>query len=196
MNKQTESQKNFEINSIHTSQEDDNKLLQELKKFRLIKAKEKKIPPYCIFHDKTLYEIIDKKPIILSELKRIYGIGNKTIEQYGEEIIKIIKKYKQKISEINQPMQKPSFDDIENKTEQIIDKKLEKNNFLKKISNIASNRAINKNKNNEQYEKKINSTYDEAVVSVDKLLEYEKSVKERDRKRQKENLDWGDGGVY
>ena len=61
-----------------------------MKKYRLNKSKELNYKPYFIFSDKTLEELINKKPKNKVELKQIEGFGDKKIEMYGIDIIKII----------------------------------------------------------------------------------------------------------
>ncbi|MGL4572043.1 MAG: NERD domain-containing protein [Clostridium sp.] len=62
----------------------------ELKKFRLAMAKANKVPPYYIFNDATLDEIMDKSPRCLEDLMKIRGFGKVKVERYGENIIEII----------------------------------------------------------------------------------------------------------
>lgn len=68
----------------------DDEIRTNLKKYRLNKSKELNYKPYFIFNDKTLEELINKKPKNKVELKQIEGFGDKKIEMYGIDIIKII----------------------------------------------------------------------------------------------------------
>ena len=70
-------------------------LFNELKKYRLDKSKEKNIPAYSILNNSTMELISESIPIPKSnaELLFIKGIGKKTIESYGDDIIEITKKY-------------------------------------------------------------------------------------------------------
>ena len=49
------------------------------------KAQEKNLPPYYIFNDITLNEIIAYKPTTIEELLAIKGFGPKKCDWYGEE---------------------------------------------------------------------------------------------------------------
>jgi ATP-dependent DNA helicase RecQ len=69
-------------------------LFQLLRSRRLELAKEFGVPPYVIFHDKTLVEIATKLPTSLSELADIQGIGESKLERYGQEIVSIVKDFK------------------------------------------------------------------------------------------------------
>lgn len=62
----------------------------KLKKYRYNKAQILKYKPYYIFSDKTLNEIVRKKPSDLEELKSISGISDIKIKKYGKDILKII----------------------------------------------------------------------------------------------------------
>jgi ATP-dependent DNA helicase RecQ len=72
----------------------DHPLLIRLKAFRKEIAKSLNVPPYVIFTDKTLEEIIEKEPINEAELLRVSGISAKKMKQAGNEIISIVRSYK------------------------------------------------------------------------------------------------------
>ena len=72
---------------------EDEVIINKIKEWRWKKANEKNIPAYCIIQDKTIKEIVEKTPTTLSELEKIYGIGNRKIKQFGEELISIIVKH-------------------------------------------------------------------------------------------------------
>lgn len=67
-------------------------LKNKLKKYRYNKALSLKYKPYFIFNDKTLNDIVEKKPSNVSELKKVYGISDIKIEKYGKDILRIINK--------------------------------------------------------------------------------------------------------
>jgi len=69
-------------------------LLIRLKAFRKDIAKTLNVPPYVIFTDKTLEEIIEKEPINEAELLRVSGISAKKMKQAGAEIIAIVRSFK------------------------------------------------------------------------------------------------------
>lgn len=64
-------------------------LYNKLKSYRLKTSQERGIPPYCIFTNKTLDDLVEKHPITLNELKIVTGIGKLKITMYGEDIINI-----------------------------------------------------------------------------------------------------------
>ena len=61
-----------------------------LRKYRSDKSKEKNVPPYVIYQDRTIIELANFKPSVISDLNKIYGLGSTRIEEYGEDIIEII----------------------------------------------------------------------------------------------------------
>ncbi len=65
----------------------------QLRSFRTEKASEKSIPPYMIFSQKVLYELVNYLPTDAKSLKLINGLGNRKIEQFGADITAIIQHY-------------------------------------------------------------------------------------------------------
>jgi len=94
------------------SQNEDEYLKNKLREWRWKKAKKKNIPAYCIIQNKVILEIVKKKPTTLSELEKIYGIGNRKIKQYGEELLSIIVK-NQKGNNVLVQQQNVSFSEEE-----------------------------------------------------------------------------------
>ena len=53
-------------------------------------AAEKGAPPYVIFHDKTLRQIVDDMPSDLDEFSRIGGVGQAKLEKYGQQFLEVL----------------------------------------------------------------------------------------------------------
>jgi ATP-dependent DNA helicase RecQ len=68
-------------------------LFDKLRKLRKSLADKKKLPAYIIFSDATLQLMAEFKPTTLTSLRRINGVGDKKLEQYGEVFIEIIQHY-------------------------------------------------------------------------------------------------------
>ncbi len=68
----------------------DENLFTRLRDWRKKMATERGVPPYVIFHDSTLQAIARQKPLDRSALSRIPGLGERKLEAYGEEILKLI----------------------------------------------------------------------------------------------------------
>ena len=72
-------------------EEKNDSLIEQLKNYRLTKAKEKNLPPYYVFNDETLNEIISIKPQTIDELLTVKGFEQKKCEWYGNDILQIIR---------------------------------------------------------------------------------------------------------
>lgn len=84
----------FANDTCHENINQNNLLLKEkLKSYRLKKCKEENNRPYFIFNDKTLNNLIEKKPLTNKELMKIEGFGQYKIEKYGEDILNIIRDF-------------------------------------------------------------------------------------------------------
>ncbi len=70
--------------------EREERLYQQLKKWRLAKAKADDVPAYVIFGDKTLRDIVEKLPEKLSDFANIYGMGEAKQAKFGNEILAIV----------------------------------------------------------------------------------------------------------
>jgi ATP-dependent DNA helicase RecQ len=68
----------------------ENPLWLALKAKRLELAREQGVPPYVIFHDSTLLEILNRIPANLAELGQISGIGQAKLTRYGEAFLQVL----------------------------------------------------------------------------------------------------------
>ncbi|HET8984818.1 MAG TPA: DNA helicase RecQ [Trueperaceae bacterium] len=67
--------------------DEDERLFQELRALRSAIAKVASVPPYVVFHDKTLREMVAVRPGSLDELSRVSGVGAAKLERYGEQFL-------------------------------------------------------------------------------------------------------------
>jgi len=74
-------------------QPSDPALFEALRAWRRDMAAEKSVPPYIIAHDKTLDAIAAAKPTTEKELLQIPGMGGKKVEQYGKDMLLVIKNH-------------------------------------------------------------------------------------------------------
>ncbi|WP_113928383.1 HRDC domain-containing protein [Bacillus sp. P14.5] len=74
-----------------------------LTEFRLKRSRESNVKPYHIFTNKILESLLEKKPLTLGQLLEIEGIGPKKVEEYGKEIVSIIKSHSTKNSPLKEP---------------------------------------------------------------------------------------------
>jgi ATP-dependent DNA helicase RecQ len=68
----------------------DDPLWLALKAKRLALAREQGVPPYVIFHDTTLLEILNVRPQSLVELSRIIGVGRAKLDRYGDDFLQVL----------------------------------------------------------------------------------------------------------
>jgi ATP-dependent DNA helicase RecQ len=68
----------------------DRGLFEKLRARRLELAKAQNIPPYVIFHDKTLAEMAARRPRSIDEFAEIPGVGAAKLARYGQAFLKII----------------------------------------------------------------------------------------------------------
>jgi len=74
-----------------TARQDSDEILDEaLRTLRKKLANEQQVPPYIIFSDVTLEELIGSKPTNMQKLKMITGIGEKKAKTYGTQIIDVL----------------------------------------------------------------------------------------------------------
>ena len=68
----------------------DEALWEALRARRTDMAKTQKVPPYVIFHDSTLREMVEQRPRTLEEFERLSGVGETKLRRYGEEFLAVI----------------------------------------------------------------------------------------------------------
>ena len=68
----------------------DDPLWLSLKAKRMELAKEQSVPPYVIFHDATLIEILQEKPKNLTAMGQITGVGEAKLSRYGDAFLAVI----------------------------------------------------------------------------------------------------------
>jgi ATP-dependent DNA helicase RecQ len=67
--------------------EADQALFMELKALRMSIAKENNVPPYVVFHDKTLIGMVLNKPSTLTDLNEVPGVGKSKLDKYGQDFL-------------------------------------------------------------------------------------------------------------
>jgi ATP-dependent DNA helicase RecQ len=68
----------------------DRALFEKLRAKRLELAKAENVPPYVIFHDKTLAEMAARYPRSIAELAGILGVGEAKLARYGQTFLEVI----------------------------------------------------------------------------------------------------------
>jgi superfamily II DNA helicase RecQ len=65
-------------------------LYNDLRHWRFSISKELNLPAYCILNQKALLNISNENPQSIEQLSKIKGVGAKTLEKYGNDILQII----------------------------------------------------------------------------------------------------------
>lgn len=73
---------------------EDTELFKALKAYRWKKSREENIKPYFIYNDNQLRDLIGKMPQNKQDLQNVSGFGAVKSEKYGEDILEILKQYK------------------------------------------------------------------------------------------------------
>ncbi len=68
----------------------DDPLWLALKAKRTELAREQGVPPYVIFHDSTLLEILNHKPQTLGDMAQISGVGQAKLAKYGDAFLQVV----------------------------------------------------------------------------------------------------------
>ncbi len=76
--------------SIQFEDAESTALWEALRQLRLDLSKELNVPPYVIFHDKTLKEMVARRPVTRDDLLGISGIGQSKMERFGDDFLKVI----------------------------------------------------------------------------------------------------------
>ncbi len=72
------------------SQPTNDPLRDVLKKWRIERAKRDGVPAYVVFNDKTLDDILLRRPCDLSSLGQCHGIGPAKLDRFGDELIGVM----------------------------------------------------------------------------------------------------------
>ncbi|WP_231605315.1 DNA helicase RecQ [Synechococcus sp. CBW1006] len=70
--------------------EADPQLAAALKSWRTDQARQQGVPPYVVFHDRTLLELAARRPSTLAELGSVGGIGAAKLERYGTALLELL----------------------------------------------------------------------------------------------------------
>ena len=71
----------------------DPELFDVLRAVRLQLARDRGVPPYVIFHDRTLQEMADRRPRTLDDLHDIYGVGARKAADFGDAFLDAIRTF-------------------------------------------------------------------------------------------------------
>ena len=66
-------------------------VFEALRDWRKGEAARQAVPPYVIFHDRTLLEIAEARPSTLTALRALSGVGQAKLDRYGAAILALLK---------------------------------------------------------------------------------------------------------
>ena len=69
---------------------EDERLWEALREERLKFSREQNVPPYVIFHDATLLEMLKRRPKDLDAFANISGVGVNKLERYGKAFLAVL----------------------------------------------------------------------------------------------------------
>ena len=72
---------------------EETRLFEDLRILRRELAETQGVPPYVIFQDAVLDEMIRKRPQSLAEFARLSGVGQKKLERYGDAFLNALKRH-------------------------------------------------------------------------------------------------------
>lgn len=70
---------------------EDQSLWNALRSCRKRLAEEQGVPPYVIFHDATLREMLEFRPLTPEQLRNITGVGESKLKRFGEEFLAVLR---------------------------------------------------------------------------------------------------------
>jgi ATP-dependent DNA helicase RecQ len=66
-------------------------LWEALRERRRVLAEEQSVPPYVVFHDKTLQAICEQRPMSVEAFSAISGVGDRKCAKYAETFIQVVR---------------------------------------------------------------------------------------------------------
>lgn len=123
------------------------KLYKTLRAWRDKKAKGQNLTPFQVMHLKTIIQIAVNLPDSIAALKKTKGIGEQLAKRYGEEVIDMVRDYREKnnIENVQLPVVQDLLSYSEQEGNQIKDTKRQSLELFEKgvrLQEIAKNRGL------------------------------------------------------
>ena len=77
----------------HIPADVDRELFDLLRDLRLRLARERGVPPYVIFHDTTLRDMVQRRPKTVDDLHEVYGVGARKAADFGDAFLDAIRTF-------------------------------------------------------------------------------------------------------
>jgi ATP-dependent DNA helicase RecQ len=68
-------------------------LFERLRALRKRLADEHGLPPYVVFHDATLREMAERRPLTLNQFAELPGVGHAKLARYGDQFIAVVREH-------------------------------------------------------------------------------------------------------
>jgi len=68
-------------------------LFESLRALRKRLADEHGLPPYVVFHDATLREMAERRPLTLNQFAELPGVGHAKLARYGDQFIAVVREH-------------------------------------------------------------------------------------------------------
>ena len=75
--------------------EDDRDLFRALRVRRSALAKAEAVPAYVVLPDKSLIDMVRRRPVSLPEMAQVHGIGDTKLTRYGAEFLEVIRQHQE-----------------------------------------------------------------------------------------------------
>lgn len=76
----------------------DNQLWEALRATRKRLSEELGVPPFVIFHDATLMDMMDRMPVTHEQMARVSGVGATKLENYGDDFLAVLREHNEQQS--------------------------------------------------------------------------------------------------
>jgi ATP-dependent DNA helicase RecQ len=87
-----------------TGNADDGALWESLRALRLEISREQGVPPYAVFADRTLMDMVRLRPRLVEELLSVSGVGRMKLAAYGERFVEVLRRHE---DEFGRPQELP-----------------------------------------------------------------------------------------
>ncbi len=76
-------------------------LWEDLRALRKQLAEEEGVPPFVIFHDATLMDMMDRMPLSHEQFSQVSGVGTRKLEHYGDPFLALIRRHHESTEALN-----------------------------------------------------------------------------------------------
>jgi len=78
---------------LELTEPDEQALFEALRAKRLAIATEQNVPPYVVFGDRTLIDMVRRKPVNRAQMQRVHGVGSAKLQRYGRDFLAVVREH-------------------------------------------------------------------------------------------------------